>query len=189
VRCKVRSLAVDSVALAATIGGSLVGLAGVGVSAWSNWLQRDSAKELASLQHEHERELARGARLYERRAPVYEQTLTLLYPWVERVDATERLWKSAAEPEPPELPDPEEWRAMQARLGAHGSPEVSDAYREFSDAISDFFERVNEMRMIRQAFAEGDLAESAGRMEDARRNVRGMLRKLERLVSEELAAL
>jgi hypothetical protein len=108
---------------------------------------------------------------------------------VERVDATERLWESAAEPEPPELPDPEEWRAMQARLGTHGSPEVANAYREFSDAIRDFFERVNEVRMIRQAFAKGDLAESAGRMEDARRNVREMLRKLERLVSDELAAL
>jgi hypothetical protein len=68
----------DSVALAATIGGSLVGIAGVAATAWSNWLQRDSAKDLASLQHQHERELARGARLYERRAPVYEGMLMLL---------------------------------------------------------------------------------------------------------------
>jgi hypothetical protein len=115
--------------------------------------------------------------------------LTLLYVWMERVDATERLWQSAAQPEPPEFPDPEEWRALQARLGTHGSRVVSDAYREFADATLDFYERVNEMRMIRQAFAEGDLAESAEKMEAARRHVRETMRKLERLVSDELAAL
>jgi hypothetical protein len=179
----------DAVALAATIGGAVVGVAGVAATAWSNWLQRDSAKELASLQHQHERELARGARLYERRVPVYEQMLKLLYPWMERVDSTQRLWKSASEPEPPEPPSPEEWRAMQVELGTHGSPAVSDAYRAFSEAISEFFERVSELRMIMDHSATGDAGEAAGRMEAARRNVREMLRKLERLVSDELAAL
>jgi hypothetical protein len=61
------------VALAAAIGGSVVGVAGVAASAWSNWLQHVSTRELASRQHEHERQLARGARLFERRAPVYEE--------------------------------------------------------------------------------------------------------------------
>jgi hypothetical protein len=179
---------VDPVALAATIGGSAVGIAGVAATAWSNWLQRDSAKELAALQHEHERELARGARLFERRAPVYEEMLTLLNVWMDRVDATERLWTSPTDPEPPELPDPEKWRAMQAQL-ATGSIVVSDAYREFSVSIRDFYDRVMELRTIMDGRMEGDAGDAATKMDDARRNVRETLRKLERLVSDELAAL
>lgn len=179
----------DPVALAATIGGSVMGLAGVGATVWGSSQQRKSAKELASLQHGHERELARGGRLYERRAPVYEQTLTLLNLWMERVDSTERAWESSSDPKPPELPDPVEWRKMQAQLGTHGSPAVSDAYREFSEAIRAFYERVNELRMLRAGHAEGSASDAAVRMQDARQNVREMLRKLERLVSDELAGL
>jgi len=45
------------------------------------------------------------------------------------------------------------------------------------------------MRMIREGHAEGVLAEAAQAMEDARRHVREPMRKLERLVSDELAGL
>jgi hypothetical protein len=177
------------VALAATIGGSLVGIAGVGATAWSNWLQRVSAKELASLQHQHERELARSARLFERREPVYEETLTLLRVWMDRVDLTERLYTSPGDPEPPELPDREKWRGMQARLGAIGSPEVSAAYGEFWDALEAFYERVKELRMLMQGYAEGEAGAAATRMNEARGTVGDMLQKLERVVSDELATL
>jgi hypothetical protein len=163
--------------------------AGVAVTGWSSWVQRQSAKELASLQHEHERELARGARLYDRRAPVYEQTLTLLNVWMERVDLTERLWTSASDPEPPELPDPKEWRTMLAQLGAHGSPEVSGAYREFTEAIQAFYDSVNQLRMIRDGHAGGSAGDAATWMQEARGKVRVALKKLERLVSDELAGL
>src|SRR6266508_4561494 len=61
------ALAVDAVALAATIGGSVVAFAGVGATAWSASVQRRSARELAESRHEHELRLARGARLFERR--------------------------------------------------------------------------------------------------------------------------
>jgi hypothetical protein len=61
-------------------------------------------------QHEHERELARGARLFERRAPVYEEMLKFLAVWRDRVNATEPVWQSDGEPGPPEPPDFEEWR-------------------------------------------------------------------------------
>ena len=178
----------DPVALAATIGGSTVGFAGIAATAWSNRQQRESARELASLEREHERKLARGARLYERRVAVYEEMLTLLNVWVDRVDATERVWSSPTDPEPPELPDPDKWRAMQARL-ASGSLEVSDAYREFSVAIREFYDRVAELRFIMQGHVEGDAGAAATKMDDARRGVRDTMRRLERLVSEELARL
>ena len=175
-------------ALVATIGGSVVALAGVGVSAWSNWLQQGTARDLASKQHEHERELARGGRLYERRAPIYEQMLKLLNVWMERVDATEPIWKYADDPGPPDPPDLEESRAMQVQLSTHGSPEVSDAYRAFGEALREFAQRVDAYRLIRSGEdAEGNLADSASKMEEARGKVREALRTLERLVSDELA--
>src|SRR5439155_25935915 len=49
---------VDTVALAATIGGSLVALAGVGATAWGIKQQRESAKELEDSRQTHERLLA-----------------------------------------------------------------------------------------------------------------------------------
>jgi hypothetical protein len=83
----------DPVALAATIGGTAVGLAGVAATVRSSRLQQQSAMEIASLQHEHERELARGGRLFERRAAVYEEMLRLLYAWMRYVDA---IWSFAS---------------------------------------------------------------------------------------------
>jgi hypothetical protein len=84
---------VDSIALAATIGGSFVGLAGIGATAWGVAQQRASAKELATAQHEHERDLASGARLFERRSGVYEAMLGFLQVWVEWINATEPVLK------------------------------------------------------------------------------------------------
>ena len=56
----------DAVALAATIGGSVVALAGVGATAWGIKQQRESAKELEESRQEHERQLASGARFYKK---------------------------------------------------------------------------------------------------------------------------
>jgi hypothetical protein len=179
---------VDSVALAATIGGSVVGLAGVGATAWGSWLQRGSAKELAASQHEHERELARGARLFDRRQPVYEEMLRLLYPWAERVEATDKIITFADEPDPPDLPSREAWREMQIRFATIGSRAVADSFLAFGDVLRDFWAHVGRMRNIRE-HGGGDLAEAATATEEARREVVAALRKTERLVSEELAAL
>jgi hypothetical protein len=181
---------VDAVALAAAIGGSTVGLAGVATSAWSNWLQHVSARELSARQQEHERDLARGARLFERRGPVYETMIAFLYPWMERVDATEPFMRYAGEPDPPDPPSTDEWRMMHVRLRTYGSPEVADAYDVFGEAIRSFFFHLPTIRADR---AHGtDAAESVRlhkEFEAARVNVRKTLRSLERLVSDELASL
>jgi hypothetical protein len=66
---------VDAVALAATIGGSLVAVAGIGGNVYIARLQRRTEVKLAEDRQQHERDLARGQRLYERRAPVYESTV------------------------------------------------------------------------------------------------------------------
>jgi hypothetical protein len=177
---------VDAVALAATIGGSAVGLAGVGVTAWSIRQQRASAKELAALQHGHERDLARGARLFERRSVVYEGLLTILQLWMERVEATEPILRMAGEPEPPDPPSPDELRVMNARLRTFGSPAVADAYEAFMDAIRGFWGYVMSLRMTRD---QGGANLPWQELQDARAKVREALSKLERLVSDELASL
>jgi hypothetical protein len=181
----------DEVALAATIGGSLVGLAGIGATAWSSWQQRESAKELAAAQQKHERQLASGARLFDRRAAVYEDMLRFLNVWMERVDATEKMMTFEGEPEPPEPPGPEEWRGMYAKLRTYGSKAVAEGYDAFSEAVVDFFiARVPATRTVRETGTDPEEAVRIHRqLEDARRKVREALNALERLVSEELAAL
>jgi hypothetical protein len=96
---------VDTVALAATIGGSVVGLAGVAATAWAAWTQRASARELAVEEHEHERDLARGARLFEKRATVYESMNDFLLVWMQRVDATEPIPADGRRAEPTRGPE------------------------------------------------------------------------------------
>src|SRR5205807_1051348 len=79
----------DAVALAATLGGSVVALAGVGATAWGIKQQRESAKELDASRQTHERLLASGARLFEKRSSVYEQMVGMLRRWREEVAGTE----------------------------------------------------------------------------------------------------
>jgi hypothetical protein len=178
----------DEVALAATIGGTVVGLAGVTATAWSSWLQRASSRELAASEHAHERELARGARLFEHRAPVYEQMRRVLQPWMELVDATEPepLLLFAGESEPPEPPG-DEVREMLVLLRTHGSLRVADAFEEVTRAITFFFAQAGVLRQIRAQ--GGDVREPWQETQAARENVRDKLRALQQLVSEELSAL
>jgi hypothetical protein len=178
---------VDSVALAATIGGSAVGLAGVGATAWSSWLQRTSAKEITLSQHERERELARGARLFERRVLVYEQMLSLLHLWRERVDAAQRIMRYADEEEPQE-PSRDEWRAMNAKLRTIGSRSVGEGYSKAVLAIAAFFDQVTRVRNIRE-HGGGSVSEALEAMQQAGGEVQSKVAGLEVLVSSELEKL
>jgi hypothetical protein len=101
--------------------------------------------------------------------------LTFLSVWRDRVNATEPVYWSPGDPGPPEPPSFDEWRAMQARPGTYGSAEVSDAFRNYWEAIFAFYERVKELRMIRQGHAEGSLADAGPKVEEARSNVRETL--------------
>jgi hypothetical protein len=178
---------VDAVALAATIGGSAVALAGVGVTAWGVGQQRASAKELAALQHGHERDLACGARLFERRAAAYEAMLGFLQVIWERILDTEPILRLAGTPAPPEPPSAEEWRAMYVRLRTFGSAPVARLYEEFTDATRDFFIQVDLFRSARDHPEQGALPWRE--LRDARNTVKEIYDRLEVLVSDELASL
>ena len=121
----------DAVALAATLGGSVVALAGVGATAWGIKQQRESAKELDASRQTHERLLASGARLFEKRSSVYEQMVGMLRRWREEVAGTEPSIFSLAGAPPAEPPSPDEQRALNAELRTFGSKDVADAYDEF----------------------------------------------------------
>jgi hypothetical protein len=104
----IRSEGVNSVALAATIGGFVVGLAGVISNVVIVWLRRGQDLELAEKQHAHERELARGDRLYERRAPVYERMMAVVQPTMEYVEARNKIVRLSVEPLLPPEPSVDE---------------------------------------------------------------------------------
>jgi hypothetical protein len=176
----------DAVALAATVGGSVVALAGVGVTAWGAKQQRASAKELAEAQQAHERKLASGGRLFERRAAVYERMEGVMHRLAERVEATEPILRMSGDPEPPEPPTPDEQRAMQTPLRTFGSKAVADAYGTFMQSVLAFFVQATTLRAAREA--RGAVEEPWREVEDARAKVRANVETVERLVREDLAS-
>ena len=178
---------VDVVALAATISGAVVALAGVGVTGWGITQQRKSAKELAASQQEHERQLASGARLFEKRSDLYERLIGVLHRWMEQVHATEPFFRMANEPEPPEEPSVDEQRELNRVLRTFASKAVADAYEEFVKAVRSFFYDAMALRAAREAL--GDARENWEQVEASRSKVRADLAKIERLVSDELASL
>lgn len=182
-----RSALVDTVALAATIGGSAVGLAGVCAAAWGAWLQRESAKEVATAQHEHERELARGERLLERRAVAYEALVEYLQIWWERIADTEPILRVDGGASPPDPPTPEESRAMNVRLRTYGSRTIADLFSEFTVATLDFFVQARLLRSIRER--PGTTPEPWEEVEAARRKVAEIHVRILDAVSDELASL
>jgi hypothetical protein len=187
----------DAVALAATVGGSLVALAGVGATAWSARQQRESAKELAKEQHAHERRQASGERLFERRASVYESMISWLQRTVESMDedvrnaeATRRS-PDAAVTRLTELPTTDERRTMTTRLRTFGSPAIADAYDGFVQSMDAFFQYFFTASGAFTADLAGpDAVEDAWNyMRPAFEQARADLGTIERLVSDELAAL
>jgi hypothetical protein len=179
----------DVVALVATVGGTLVGLAGIGVTAWGARQQRESAKDLAGLQHEHERDLARGARLFDRRSDVYEAMIDYVQVWWERIADTEPIFRAAGAPDPPEAPGPDEWRPMYVRLRTFGSPEVTALYEEFSQRTQDFFIQAGLLRAAMNQRGSRQEPEPWEETQDARVRVKDTFDRLQRRVSEELASL
>jgi hypothetical protein len=177
---------VDAVALAATIGGSVVALAGVGATAWGIKQQRQSAKELEASRQTHERLLASGARLFEKRSSVYEQMIGMLRRWLEEVAATEPSIFSLAGAPLAEPPSPDEQRAMNAKLRTFGSKEVADAYDEFMRSMLEFNAWALQVHTATEIQAAQVPREQ---LEAARKTVHADLATIERLVSDELATL
>ena len=135
---------------------------------------------------EHERELARGERLFERRASAYEEMVGVLHLWMERINLTMPIIRFEGDPEPPDPPGDDEWRGMQVRLRTFGSAAVADAFNYFIATVNEFYAQLTAMRDAR---AHGEGNEPFKKLQDARVQVQEALRALEQLVSDELAGL
>jgi len=177
---------VDAVALAATIGGSVVALAGVGATAWGIKQQRESAKELEASRQTHERLLASGERLFEKRSAVYEDMVGLLRLLWEEVVATAPQLTIAGAPPVPEGPSPDERRAMNKKLHTFGSKDVADAYEEFVTSVVGFHLVASTLPASQEIPGADLIWKQLDNMRNALRDDRAAI---ELLVSDELASL
>jgi hypothetical protein len=143
--------------------------------------------ELAQKQRDHERELARGDRLYDKRAPVYESVMQIVHAVKENVEATEPIMRFRGEAEPPPYPGPDEFRIVQVKLRTHGSIIVGDAFDDFGAKATSFYLQAGVVKMLRDQ--HGAIGDEMTKLQSAREQVRDAMRVLEGLVSEELASL
>jgi hypothetical protein len=179
---------VDAVALAATIGGSVVALAGVGATAWGAKQQRESAKELEESRQEHERQLASGARYSEKLSAIYADMFGLTRRWRPELAAAEPLTRLfAGEVQLPEAPSMDEQNAFGQKLGLFGSEEVGYAYDEFVESLNDFHEWKGTLSATSEMIPGSD--EDWNKFEVLRRKALADLAKVEQLARDELRKL
>lgn len=175
----------DAVALAATIGGSVVALAGVGATAWGAKQQRESAAELEGSRETHERLLASGARLFEKRSAVYERLVGEVERLAEEVGAAVVAFvtnEESPDDELPERPSDDETRVMTVQLRTFGSKAVADGYENYLKSIDGFWNAL--------VHYGGQLGpEDLPKVGEAQARALAERRAVERLVSDELASL
>jgi hypothetical protein len=179
---------VDAVALAATIGGSVVALAGVGATAWGAKQQRESAKELEDSRQEHERQLASGERYSEKLSAIYEDMFGLTRRWRPELVAAEPLTRLfAGEVQLPEPPSIDEQNAFAEKLGLFGSTEVGTAYDEFVESLNEFHAWKGTLSATSEMIPGSD--EDWNKFEVLRSKALADLKEVEQLARDELRKL
>jgi hypothetical protein len=171
----------DAPALAAAIGGSVVGLAGIALTWWN-----------AGRERAHQRSLVAEERVYDAYAKTYLDLLTTLRRMFQEMEGAHpvsaaemsresRLHERIAEASSPEqqlqrmLAAREERTSLEARLAAFGSRAVQEATQEFfagEERFADYFARPDKLDELDKGYA------------DARK----ALAKVESLVRDELAS-
>jgi hypothetical protein len=177
----------DAPALAAAIGGSLVGALGILVGWLSSRGERSSALALAKAQREHEREIARGERLYEDRKNAYQGLLRQLHRTMLSVERTHPFLTVGEPLEPPEPPSEDEWTAMLVGVATFGSAELEEAYATFAAEVRSFQAHAWTFEATRNQ--RDDISETVTQMDAHRQGARDALKNIERLIRDELAAL
>jgi hypothetical protein len=178
----------NTVAILAVILGPAVGALGL----LFGWLQvrgeRSHALSLAQAQHQHERQLKRGDRLFEKRGDLYVQLLTFLDRQLLRVERTNPLMTIGPPQDPPGPEDEEEASRLQAEVGAYGSAEVWKIIMELSDAVRSFFIESSSLDMARSGRRE-ETAVHWQKVQAAREKVRELTDKTRELVQQEIENL
>jgi hypothetical protein len=180
----------DPVAVAAVAGAvpsAAVGITAIIAGEYRSGRERAATLALADAQHQHDRTMRRGERFFEKRGHVYESLLTMLYLAVERFALTEPMLTFEGQPEPPEPPSDDEWRTMQVRLAAYGSPEVADAFDRFVSKGHGFNAAVVTLRITRDQ--GGSVAGGHKEVHEARQVAGAVVEEIKRLVRADLAEL
>jgi hypothetical protein len=164
----------DAAALAAAIGGPIVGLAGMAL-AW----------RLALAEREHALRLARGQRMFEARGVAYRGLLRELYrvrDWVHRT-----LPFLGPKPAPPEPPTDDDWNRMFAEVAVFGSEELLTLFETFSAKVRGF--QTYAFTYDQLTKQEAPLGDSGKLMEQYRQEASAALEAIERLMRTEIAGL
>jgi hypothetical protein len=156
------------------------------VVAWIGHLDRKG-------DHEHERTLAREARLQERRAVAYRDMVAMVFRVQDVVDQTLPLFESV--PPPPRIPEPtlDEQREMAATVTAFGSAEVVARLRAVVSATRAFHLAVRDLSDVRLVATPSvggadELRKARENLRAQRADVHAAVDELERAAREELAS-
>jgi hypothetical protein len=155
---------------------------------------RDHAATLARETHEHERLLAREARLQERRAETYRAMLEMAFRVQDVVNDTLPILQWVPGPPPVEPPTIDEQRAMAARISAFGSAEVVAGFAKVTAATRVFFDAARDWQMMQpgpEVMPRGsaeEFLEARHAIDRRRADVRTAVDELERLARSELAS-
>jgi len=175
---------VDAVALSSVIVSGLVGIAGIAAAVVTSRGARQQTERIAREEREHQRRMARGERVQERRSDTYVAMLEMVGWVVDIVDRTQPIFEPS--PPPPEEPDMERVRLVQARIGAHGSREVKELLERWASARNDFFFAAQDLARARQGALPAD-TDLWRNVTDARAKMHELTRELEDRVNAELA--
>jgi hypothetical protein len=176
----------DAPALAAAIGGPVVGLAGV-MFGWFNASgERAQGARLARDQREHERVLAREARLGSELRAAYEELLRLVFVVEDIINRTNPI--IAPGPAPPSMPPEEELRKTIARASVIGSEEVMKAVEALWTAQRAFWINSQTLDSVQQQGGGTNVGDLFRQVQEARDAFRERARELERMIRAEVRA-
>jgi hypothetical protein len=171
----------DWPAFAVAVGAPAVGIAGVVFGYLQSRGERENARQLVELQHEH----SRGERMFEARSEAYRALLRQLHTVMMIIERTEPMIGPTSPP--PEKPSDDDWTDMYVRIAMFGSPELRETFNEFSQKWATFQANAALFRRARQG--QADEAGAGMDMHNAREAAAKTLRDMEQMIREELAAL
>lgn len=154
----------------------------------------DTQTATTTLTLEHERQLAREARLWDRTADAYVQMLEMVAVFMVIVDETYPMLGDGGRGDPPSPPESNDVKALMARMAAYGSPETYAAVEAWWTTRLDFDHAAWELDTVRARSPGVDArdifnlseADQYAKLNDARAASHRSVRALQDEINEEL---
>ena len=175
----------DTAALS-VIGSSLVGLGGLLVGAWGTRATVRAHAVERSADREHERLLARDARVFERRADAYEDVMRFSEMQMQMIESVYPVANPA--PTAPNFPTDAEQEAMlRGRFSAYASREADEALGSFLLQALAFHLRAGIYERVKDQGPDAEA--SLKEVNEAREEARTRFGELKDRIRDDLAAL